>query len=65
MLGVRVENAKYCVESLILLGENMKLNLMWLLHNTIGHPIAGFFWFIGLIKVGNLIHDKTLPEETS
>lgn len=43
----------------------MKLNLMWLLHNAVAHPVAGFFWFAGLTKVGNFIHDKTLPEETS
>jgi hypothetical protein len=30
-------------------------------HNTIGHPIAEIFWILGFHKVGDYIHDITVP----
>lgn len=32
-----------------------------LIHNLIGHPIAGILWAIGAEQAGNWIHDATLP----
>jgi hypothetical protein len=34
---------------------------LWIIHNMLGHPIAGFFWMLGFDKVGDWIHDSTLP----
>lgn len=31
------------------------------IHNLIGHPIAEIFWVLGLNKIGNYIHDITVP----
>lgn len=33
----------------------------YLIHNTIGHPIAEIFWILGLEKAGDYIHDITVP----
>lgn len=35
--------------------------LMWFIHNTISHPIAGFLFLFGLDKAGDWVHDITLP----
>jgi hypothetical protein len=34
---------------------------MWLIHNTISHPISGFLFFFGFDKAGSWVHDITLP----
>lgn len=34
-----------------------------LLHNLIGHPIAGILWALGFNKQGDWVHDVTLPDE--
>lgn len=31
------------------------------IHNIIGHPVAELFWVFGLCKVGDYIHDITVP----
>jgi hypothetical protein len=36
----------------------MILKLRNLRHNLIAHPVAGIFWFFGLEKVGNWVHDN-------
>jgi predicted xylose isomerase-like sugar epimerase len=43
-------------------------SLHWLLHNTVGHPIAGILWFVsditgkhGFSEVADLVHDITCP----
>jgi len=30
-------------------------------HNIIGHPFAELFWVFGLDKIGDYIHDITVP----
>ena len=35
--------------------------MMILLHHLVGHPIAGIFWFLGMNKAGDWIHDITAP----
>ena len=37
------------------------IKLMWFIHNTIGHHIAGILFLFGLDKAGDWIHDITLP----
>ena len=39
----------------------MLTRLMWFIHNTIGHPIAGILFLFGLDKAGDWVHDITLP----
>lgn len=33
----------------------------WTLHNMIGHPVAEVFWVLGMDRVGDYVHDITLP----
>ena len=33
----------------------------YFIHNIVGHPIAGVFWVLGLVKVGDYVHDITVP----
>ena len=33
----------------------------YLLHNVVGHPLAEMFWVLGLHKIGDYIHDITVP----
>jgi hypothetical protein len=35
--------------------------LAFLLHNLIGHPIAGVLWFLGFERAGNAIHRLGAP----
>ena len=36
-------------------------NLLWLIHNTISHPLAGILFFLGFDKAGTWVHDISLP----
>ena len=31
------------------------------IHNMVGHPIAEIFWVLGQDKIGDYIHDITVP----
>jgi hypothetical protein len=33
----------------------------WLIHNLIGHPVSGILECLGMNKLADLVHDKTLP----
>ena len=33
----------------------------WTVHNIIAHPLMGICQLLGLEKLGNAIHDGTLP----
>jgi hypothetical protein len=44
-----------------------KLYKNWTVHNLIAHPLSEIIWLISfgkLEKLGNLLHDVTLPEHT-
>jgi hypothetical protein len=45
------------------LRETPAWSISFLLHNTVIHPIAGIFWFIGLGNIGNAIHEVFRPKE--
>jgi hypothetical protein len=32
-----------------------------LIHNLIGHPVAGILWALGAEHAGDWVHDATLP----
>ncbi|TXH10978.1 MAG: hypothetical protein E6R03_14820 [Hyphomicrobiaceae bacterium] len=34
----------------------------WTLHNVVGHPVSELLYQIGLMSVGNYVHDITVPE---
>lgn len=35
----------------------MTLDLGWLFHNVVVHPVAGVLWFVGLTAAGDWVHD--------
>lgn len=37
-------------------------NMVWCLHNIVAHPVSEIFWWIGLRKASNWIHDATIPQ---
>lgn len=39
-----------------------KWSFTFFIHNTIIHPIAGCFWFLGLGRLGNKVHETCKPE---
>ena len=44
-----------------------KIYKNWTVHNLIAHPLSEIIWLISfgkLEKLGNWIHDVTLPEHT-
>jgi len=38
-------------------------NLLWLFHNTIIHPICGLLWHLGAERLGDWLHDLTVPRD--
>lgn len=36
--------------------------MKWFIHNFFGHPAMAVLHSIGLINIGNLVHDWTLPK---
>ncbi len=34
----------------------------WTLHNLVAHPVSEILFQVGLEKLSNLVHDKTVPE---
>ncbi len=43
--------------------EINKKNVLWLLHNTVSHPIYGILLFLGFNKTAQRIHDMSLPNQ--
>jgi len=37
--------------------------LMWLVHNTVGHPVMGILQLFGFVEAGEWVHWHTLPKE--
>lgn len=42
----------------------MKRKFEYTIHNLIAHPLMEILHLIGLTKLGNKIHDNTLPKKT-
>lgn len=40
----------------------MRTQLLWIIHNVIAHPLSEILYWIGLGRLGNWIHDVTVPE---
>lgn len=41
----------------------MSSALMWAIHNIIGHPLMEVFRILGMRRLGDWIHDVTIPAE--
>lgn len=37
-------------------------NLWWAIHNLVAHPLSEILYWLRLERIGNWIHDKTVPE---
>ena len=33
----------------------------WTLHNVVAHPLSEVFFLLGYVRLGNKIHDITIP----
>lgn len=42
--------------------RDFKIRILWLIHNTIFHPIVGILDCFGFYRLSTLIHDKTSPK---
>lgn len=43
----------------------MRVKIMWAVHNIIGHPIMEILRILGLKRLGDWVHDSTLPAQKS
>lgn len=42
--------------------DRMKTQLLWFIHNMFANPMSEVLYWMGLSRVGNWLHDITVPE---
>jgi len=40
-----------------------KKHFRWSIHNLVAHPLSEVAWLVGLRKLSNWIHDKSIPTQ--
>jgi hypothetical protein len=43
------------------LTHNLSVELRWLVHDRLAHPLCHFLHQLGLVRLGAWIHDATVP----
>jgi hypothetical protein len=43
------------------MGSKFTRPLWVILHDVVGHPVCGVLWVLGLRRLGDWLHDVTLP----
>ena len=41
--------------------NDMRREIWWAIHNLIAHPLSEILYWVGLGRIGNWIHDHTIP----